>query len=412
MIKKILTLIILTLLCVISLNGAPSSGVNVILANQNPDPVSPGNFVYVNVKISNPGGEPIEDVSISFEENNYFSLAPGVSETKEIGILPQYSSADASSSYVIAKYKVYVAPTTPIGLNTLTFNIDSSKTDFSVDLDLLVQDTNPVVEVSSFSINPVESGKSTQLNLTLQNNNNVEIKDVVLTLNLDEVENNVISVEKGSNQKRVGTLIAGNSVDVPFTLTIAPDATAKPYLLPLTIEYEDSLGITYSQKVMGSVRVFSTPQLSVQVDSQEIYTQGNGRITLAIANPGTSAVKGVQVELLDSDAYKVLEGKKQYLGDMNPDDFQTLQSDIYLTGEEGNLEVKLTYLDSYNSKKEEILSLNLTTFNEEELQKYGISSQNESSGVIGYVISLVLIIIAFVIGRKYGFKKAKKKFSK
>ncbi len=412
MIKKILSILILVVMFATSLYGAPSGGVNVVLLNQNPDPVNPGNFVYVNVKVSNPGSEPVRDVSISFEENSYFSLAPGATNTKNIGILPQYSSDEASSSFSIAKFKVYVSPKTPVGLNTLTFNVDSTATDFSVDLDLLVQDTNPIVDVTTFDIAPVESGKTAQLNLTLQNNNNVDIKDVALRLNLDQVEDNVISVDKGSNQKRIGTLIAGDKVNVPFSLTIAPDAVAKPYLIPLTIEYEDALGITYSQEIMGSVRVFSSPQLSVQIDSQEIYTQGNGRITLAIANPGTSAVKGVQVELLESSAYKVLEGKSQYLGDMNPDDFQTLQSDVYLSGDEGTLDVKLTYLDSYNFKQEETLSLDLVTFNEEELQTFGISNQNEAGGATGYIVSFVLIILAFIVGRKYGFKKAKKKFSK
>lgn len=389
--------------------GAPTGGVNVVLANQNPDPVEPGNYVYVNVKVSNPGSQAIQGASITFEENTFFSLAPGVEATKELGAIPQYST-DGSSSFVIAKYKVYVSSQTPIGLNTLTFSIDSTQADFSVDLDLLVQDSNPRVDVTSFSIDPVESGKSMPLTLNLKNNNNIDMSNVVVTLKLDDVENKVISVDEGSNQQRIGTFLRGESIEIPFSLTIAPDAIAKPYLIPVNIEFEDALGNKYSQNITGSVRVFSEPQLSVQIDSQDVYSQGNGRITLALANPGTSSVKGVQVEFLDSPSYTILEGKTQYLGDMNPDDFQTLQSDIYLSGEEGTLDVKLTYLDSYNNKEEQIINLDLTTFNEEELSTYGITTQAGSgSGIFGTIIWVVLIILAFVLGRKYGYRKAKKK---
>lgn len=389
--------------------GASTGGVNVVLANQNPDPVSPGNYVYVNVKVSNPGSESIENAAIAFEENSYFSIAPGSKNVKQLGTIPPFSTSSGSSSFVIAKYKIYVSPKTPIGLNTLTFSIDSSSADFSVDLDLLVQDSNPIVDVSSFSIDPVESGKTTPLDIEITNNNNIDIKDVVLTLELDDVENKVINVEKGTNQKRLGTILANEKSNLSYSLTIAPDAVAKPYLLPMTIEFEDAIGNTYTREVDGSVRVFSKPELSIQIDSQSVYSKGSGRVTLALANPGTSAIKGVQVEIMDSPAYTVLEGKRQYIGDMNPDDFQTLQSDIYLTGENGKLNVKLTYLDSYNNKEEQNVSLDLTTFDESELEQYNLSGQSQGTGFLGTIVWIIVLGVVFVLGRKYGYKKAKKK---
>ena len=411
MMNKKLLLIFMIIITTISCSfGASSGGINVVLANQNPDPVSPGNYVYVNVKVSNPGSEAVEEANIKFEENEYFSLAPGVESTKNLGTIPQFSTSSGSSSFVIAKYKVYVSPKTPIGLNTLTVSIDSSQADFEKDLDLLVQDSNPSVAISSFSIEPVESGKTTPLSIELKNNNNIDMKNVEVTLGLEEVENKLISVEKGSNQKSIGTLLAGENSSIDFSLSIAPDAVAKPYLLPITITFEDAIGNSYKQEVTGSVRVFSEPQLSLQIDSQSIYSEGRGTITLALANPGTSAVKGVQVEFLDSQAYTILEGKRQYIGDMNPDDFQTLQSDIYLSGEQDTLDVKLTYLDSYNNREEKIVSLDLTTFDEDSLQTYGINNQTGGSGFISTLIWIVLLVVVFVLGRKYGFRKAKRKY--
>ena len=41
-----------------------AAGLNVVLSNQNPDPVSPGNFVFLNVKISNIGSDSINNARV------------------------------------------------------------------------------------------------------------------------------------------------------------------------------------------------------------------------------------------------------------------------------------------------------------------------------------------------------------
>lgn len=405
--KKIIIFMLMILVGIESVLAAAS--LNVVLSNQNPDPVTPGNYVYVNIKVSNLGDESVENAIISFVENANFQIAQGSELTKNLGIIPAYSGREGSSSFVIAKYKILVDEDTPLGLNTLKFEVDTPRGEFIYEFDVLVEDANPNIAVNTFNIETLSPGDSKKLTIELENKNSVDLKDIIVELNLQEVESNAFSTKSGSNQKIIPLLRAGEKQTLEFDLVASPDATAKPYLLPVDIMFEDSQGNNYTHQVLGSIQIYSEPKISLTVDSQEIYSKGTGRITLAIANPGTSSIKGTRVEILSSEKYEVIEGKYQYLGDLNPDDFQTIQSDINIEStEDVVLKVKLTYLDSYNNEQEKTIELPLQVYNQEELNRLGLPGQTQGAGIGTYIVGLLLILAAFIIGRKLGYKKGKK----
>ncbi len=388
-----------------------AAGLNVVLANQNPDPVAPGNFVYLNVKVSNIGSDDLKNVKISMVENENFKLAQGSENVKEMGSISSFAGTSDSSNFVIAKYKVLVDPKTPLGLNIIKFNVEQGFTSSTYEFDILVQDINPSIKVSSFKVENLEPGKSSKLVVNLENDNSIDLKNVVLTLSLADVENKVFNTKSGSNQKKISLIDAGKSVQVEFDLIASPNAVAKPYLLPITISFDDALGNSYSSDALGSVQVYSAPQLSVNLDSQESLSGGRGKITFAIANPGTSSIKGTQVEILDSENYDVLEGKFQYIGDLNPDDFQTVQADVVINAKEDtNVLLKVTYSDSYNQKVEEIVEIPVKVFNAAQLKELGIAGATSGSAVgsvVKYVFVIILLVVVYVIGRKRGYSKGK-----
>ena len=155
--NKILIGILVLIISLGAVNAA--AGLNVVLANQNPDPVSPGNFVYLNVKLSNIGDQIIEAREIKFKPNQYFKVAPGEEETKVIGLLSPFSSG-SSESIVIAKYKILVDPKTPAGLNTISFDVDTSSGTLKYEFDILVQDNNPLIIVKTIDVNEISPGEN------------------------------------------------------------------------------------------------------------------------------------------------------------------------------------------------------------------------------------------------------------
>lgn len=388
-----------------------TSGLNVVLANQNPDPVSPGNYVYVNVIVSNLNDEDINDAQIRFKPNEYFKLAPGMDNLKQIGVIPKNSGASSgASSYYIAKYKVAVSNNIPLGLNPIDFDVIAEGKTFSYNFDVLVQDSNPTIQVKEFSVDQIEAGKQQKATLNLLNQNSVDLKDIEVKLNLDKVDSQILSTPSGSNSFRISNLASQEEKSMEFDLAVNPQAQARNYLLPITISYKDALGNFYTQDLMGSVRVNSESKVELVLDSQNIYTSGNIRTVFAIANPGTSAVKGTQVNILPGDNYEVLEGKNQYIGNLNPDDFQTIQSQIFVKEQkETTINVELTYSDSYNNLNSENVEIPLRIYSNEELQSFGLSGSGESSFGFGTIVQLLIVgLIAFFVGRKFGFKKARK----
>lgn len=410
--KNLFQVTILVLLSILMLNAAYSAGgLNVVLANQNPDPVSPGNFVELNVKISNSGNVGIQNAKIIFIENNNFHIAKGKEKTKEIGIIPAYSSLDSATSYVMAKFLVEVAPNTPLGENPVEFSLETSEGLYSYEFDITVQDANPTLIVNDFKINTVEAGKSEELTIEIENTNSVTLNNIVLSLGFDSVENEALSTLNGASQYVISSLKPNEKKTITFEILVSPDAESKPYLLPLNINYEDTLGNSFTSEIFGSVKVYSKPFPLVKLDSQDIYTKGKGKFTLAVSNPGTSTVKGTQIEILPSEDYTIIGGNFQYVGDLNPDDFQTVQMNIYLNNpQKATLDAKITYLDSYNNKNEEIIQIPLKIYTTKELTDFGIEIPKTSTqSYVGYFLTIVTLIIGFYVGKRYERKKDKTK---
>ncbi len=400
--KKTIGMMLFTIiLLLIGVNMSFSaSNVNVVLANQLPDPISPGNIVELNVKVTNSGDTASDDVSLKFIENNNFKIVQGKEKTKDIGIIPPFSHIEGSRSFVIAKFLVEVSESVPLGENPISIELQTNSGVREYEFYITVIDQNPTISVINFQIDTVEPGKSSKLMLEVENSNSIDLSNIVISLNLDQVDQKVITVSSGSNQKVINNLPAGQKRIVEFELTVSPDAEAKSYLLPVTISYEDSFENAFTTQVIGSVGVFSEPMIITRVDSQEMYTIGSGKITLAISNPGTSTVKGTQIELLNSEDYEIIEGSYQYVGDLNPDDFQTIQVDAYIKNPDAvSLIARITYLDSYNNEIVKELSLPLKIYNEEELISLGIKKEQSGAFSSQIIIYLVILVVGFVIGR-------------
>ena len=347
----------------------------------------------------------------SFEDNQYFKLAEGEARERDLGSIPQFSSSSGSSSFIIAKYKLYVETDTPIGLNTINFEVAESGNVNEYEFDILVQDSNPSIELISSKLEEefIKAGESQKYTLTFENKNNIELKDVVITLDLQNVESEALSTKSGSNQFFLDRINGNQQKEIIINLVATPNSDSKPYLLPITIDYEDALGNSYTKSVVSSVQVYSKPELTLELDSQEKYTTGNGRYTLSIANPSPTTAKGVELRIISQDSYEVLDGGFQYIGDLDSDDFQTLQSDIFVSDSDAALQIELNYLDAYNKKITETREIPLKIYSDERLSELGIGG--ESQGGFSFTTIILLLIVgigSFYFGRSKGYKKAKR----
>ncbi len=396
-------LILITFFLLVSISYA-TNGLNVILANQNPDPVRPGNFVEINVQVANTGGDTLENVQISFIENQNFKIAQGREKSINIGVLSPYSSLQGSRSFVIAKFIVEVNENTPFGQNPIEIKVTSPTIEYSKEIFINVLDKSPLLNIKNVISNEVQAGEINKISFEIENINGFPLKNTLIKLGLSDVENNILTSHSDTSQRVISNILAGENKKIEFDLLVSPSANSKAYLLPVSINFEDILGNSHSLNFYLSVLVNSEPKLSFKIDSQESFSLGKNKISFAISNPGTSSIKGTEIEILPSESYEVLSSYYTYIGDLNPDDFQTNQIEIYMK-EKSNIRVKITYLDSLNKLEEKIVEVPIKIFSEEEMRTYGLLKEAGLNNGVIYFILFILIILAYILGRKKGSKK-------
>jgi hypothetical protein len=401
-IKKLMSVFMLFGLSLFFSGAVFAAGsLNLDLIEQTPTIATPGSFVYVSVKVSNLGSDSVVGSKLSFVETKNFKIAEGEEIIKNLGVI-------SSQNSVIKRFKIQVGNGAPLGYNSLKFNFDGSSTNVESTVNILVSGSNVGLITKSFEASTVAPGAESVLNIEFENLNSNTLKDVIVSLDLSSVEDGAFSLATGSNERVISKITSGSVAKISYSLVASPGAESKPYLIPATVTYTDDLGTSYSKDILGSVKVFSEPVLSLSLDSQEFFSTGKGVFTFAIANPGTSSIKGTMVEIVDGEDYNVLSGLIQYVGDLNPDDFQTIQSDIFVESESlKSIKLKITYLDSYNNANEKFFDIPVSIYSDENIGAYGLAANagNSSSNTTMYIIFIVLLVGAFYFGKKKGSKK-------
>lgn len=386
-----------------------ANGLNVILANQNPDPVLNGNFVYLNFKVSNFGTEEISNTELRFIDNEYFKVASGNSNVEDLGTLSGRSGVYESSGNVIyAKFKVKVSEDAPLGLNTVSVELDSSTGGAVYDFEVLVKDASPRVEITSLNIDDFGAGDSSVLSMNLMNAEKFDLSDISLSLGLDEVEGDVFSIKSKTNEEFISTLKAGEETKVSFELVASPNAESKPYLIPVKVSFKDSLGGDYEISTLASVNLYSRPVILVNLDKQESFSSGRNKLTFSIANPSISSARGTTFHIEENSNLEIFGGKFEYVGDLNADDYQTIQADVFVKANSSfDVNVKLKYLDAYNKEIVEEYVLPVKVYSQDELAEFGFTQTGSSSST--FVIVIVVLVVLYFGYRHFRKNKKTKK---
>jgi hypothetical protein len=260
-----------------------------------------------------------------------------------------------------------------------------------------------VQEVTSSPEN-IAPGETGIITLKLINHGKIYLDDIRVRINLPaELKPfNDINVVKLT---RLGVL---ESKDISFKVIALPGASEGIYGANVTIDYTthfglDSVNVGEDQQDNFEIGLIikSFPMVFAEVDSSQIYKGTNaGDITLKFVNYDLADIKFLTVELEESEDYKIISGSKEYIGDLDSDDFETMDVRLKVkkTSADIELPLKMIYKDSINNEYEDKTSVILKFYSEEEL---GI----ENNSTTLYFIIAILIIV----GIYYGYKKFKKK---
>ena len=399
--KKILLLLLMLMISAAAVSAQTSSAVKLFLDKYEPSPVEPGDVVSVSVKVQNTAQGILKDGSLEVEPQFPFSAAGSVVE--KLG--------DVGASPIVKTFRLKVAENAVLGDNPIKFRFISGASGVEESFDISVKLRNPVITISSISIkpSPVKPGDTATVEIEVSNIAESVLKDVGIKLKLEKetltTTTTVTSIDLpfapvgSATEKKIERLNPGSSYTFRFNLQAYPDAEAKLYKVPATLTYFDELGNEYSKDDILGIPVNARPSYALNLESTDIYSsRTNGNVVISVSNPGPTNMKFVTMQLLPSDGYKVVDSPTTYIGNIEPDGFETAEFKIFVDAKPGEVPLKviLTYKDDYNNELIDNKEITLPVYSAGEAGNYGLLPKQNALTQVFSVLVLVIVAV-FVV---------------
>lgn len=378
----------------------------VTLVNQEPDPAEPGKYVDVRFKFDNNGSGEARNVMVELLPEYPFSLEPGADAVRNLGTVQSMQRGDVG---VIVKYRLRVDENAVEGENDLRlrYKIEGyswiEPEEFKVD----VQTHDAILSVNSVSIDKktLEPGASNTVKIKLSNDADSVLKDIKARLELGGLP----FIPLGStNEKNIYKIDSRESYEFDFEILANPDAASGVYQVPLKITYSDELGKTYFKNSTIGLIVGSSPDLSVTLDTTEVYeTKKPGEIVIKVVNKGVTDIKFANVRLMPSKDYRILSNDEDYLGNIDSDDYETAEFKIYVENKKDKeviLPISIEYMDANNNEYKTDMNIEMPLYSASEAKKLGLAAGN---GKIGFFIVVLIVAAGLFAYRRW--KRGRKK---
>lgn len=365
---------------------------DVYLYSQSPDPVQPGNYVELRIKIENIGTESLNDFQIELVPSYPFSFDANEAALKQYGNIGGSVYGDTG---VIAKWKLRVDEKAVEGDNKVRVKYRFGK-DYWMYEDILVsvKTLDAILNIKGIRTVPEIISPGEQFNLILEVENQADSFLKNIRFKIDEL---APFVPIGStDEQSIRVLGAGESENVTFILVSQGSANQVVYTIPLKVSYYDNEEDVYTKNISFGVILAGKPQLIKNIDDTAVYSSGDkGKVTITISNIGVEEVKFVKASLMDSEDYRVISSREVYLGNIDSDDFESAVYDLYVKTKKESvpLEMMLDYKDALNRQYSENFSLYLPMYSSGEARKLGLK---QTGSFLTTYLSFVVFVFAAI----------------
>jgi hypothetical protein len=275
---------------------------------------------------------------------------------------------------------------------------------------LLVSMLNVIsaVSITDVSSNPSEvvPGQTADITIEIENIFDYDIENIRVKLDLTQ---SPFAPYQSSSEKFLDELGSEDSEDFEFQLIALPDTLSGIYKIPVQIIYEDNTGINTTKNEMISLIVNSKPELKISLeDSVTIIKGRENKISVRIVNSGLADVKFLYVTMNEANGINILSEKEQYIGDIDSDDFDSVEYNIYINPDASNTidtPVTIKYKDATNKEFSEVKIISIRTYSLKEAQELGLAKKPNYTLYAG----IAFVVIVFIIYRiRKSIKKRKK----
>jgi uncharacterized repeat protein (TIGR01451 family) len=236
------------------------------------------------------------------------------------------------------------------------------------------------------------------LTVKIRNAGDTEIKDVRVTV----TPPSGISFLDDVSKRKIATMASGGTQELSFNLIVSPAMAEGVYSSYISVDYLNKIGQEKQDNDTFAIIIKSQPKLFVKIDESEIYKgNGIGDVTVTFVNNDIADIKFLTVELQESENYDIVSTNKMYIGDLDSDDFESVDFTMRLLNEKDfiTLPLKITYKDALNNDYSQDVNVDLRVRDASDLGNGGLST------TIIFIIIIAIIIVAWLIWRSIKKKK-------
>jgi hypothetical protein len=360
-----------------------------------PTPLKTSEYADVWVEVTNDGSTDAEGVELDYVDSYPFSADPGEKTSWEVGRL-------VPGEEHVRHIQVRVDKNAVQGTNQLKFRtISDTGVSVTQEIPVEVRSDNDILAVSEVEFpENVAPGSENEMSITLENLADGQLKNIEADLDLTD-----IPVAASESASRVVTSVPSDeSRSVSFSLDVDEAAENGVYKVPVDISYENEAGNEFSRETTIGVVVGGSPQLEAGLNSveNELTPGSTSTVTVRLVNRGRGTADFVKMDVEDSEDFKVLSPGSVYLGDMDPDDYQTADVRLHVSQDAENisLPVDISYR-GVTGENVDTQNVYVPVYTSEQLQRYGLAS---GGSPLPFVVVLVL-----VVGGVYYWRRRRKR---
>ena len=296
---------------------------------------TPGNQGYMILELKNVGSATVEGIRIIATTADYSIIRSEGDWERSFGDLSSGSSLSALFHYKVSS-------TAQPGLYEMKFQIKTTNAGYHTQYALIKIEEPETIDIISLSPTYLDIGKQTTMTLTLSNNGQIKVTDILLSW---EDEYSYILPVGTDNRIKISSVEAGNTTDVSFDVIVSPSLPAGVYPVYFTLDFYDQTGSKQTISSQIGIQIGGATNFEVVVEESASSTT-----TLAIANTGTNTASSVIVKIPDQINYATIGSTSVNLGNLEAGDY-TLAT-FQISQQTSNLNGTQFPLDGHSSQRQ------------------------------------------------------------
>ena len=259
------------------------------------------------------------------------------------------------------------------------------------------------ISITAVSSSPQEVAPGEIVEIVIAVENIFDYDVYNLNLKLDLSKNVPFAPYQSSSERFLDKLNDGDEENFKFRLVVLPATASGIYKIPIEITYEDKNKNLSTKKELISLTVNSEPELKITLEEPILIRGKENMLLIKVINSGLADVKFVYLNIKDIRGIKFLSEKEQYLGDIDSDDFESVEYKVYLSEDAYgiiNLPVILKFKDATNKEFTESKNLILRTYSLKDAQNLGLVKKPDYT---------IYIVVGILVLGYFGYKIIKKR---